>query len=307
MDACASIIAIAGTRDPENYRRDSRGLQNGNDVLESDLPLLTTELEEEFVCELPSGQYLPVQASDDQLQHLRQKLNEGELVSAETTIEGMVLVENIDEGNNTSNTVATLTSGDIILKPGSGQNSINKRRRNLSLIQKNNHQHRKLAVYEGQKQVLVVRVVDSNNLAHPDSPQTMSDKIFGTNGDSSTMTSQFYACSFGKLAITNDYSKNGNPNAAAINSKLSAPGVVEVKINVSLETSDSGTIRNAVTDAVNSKLGFTLPGDLDHVMYVLEACYVGCGWAAYAYVNSWNSVFQKNYYKMVGVQMHEIG
>ena len=276
-------------------------------MFESDLPILTTELEEEFVCELPSGQYLPVEASDAQLQHLRQKLNEGELVSAETTIEGMVLVENIDEGNNTSSTVATLPSGDIILKPGSGQSSINKQRRNLNLIQQNHHQHRKLAVYEGQKQVLVVRVIDSNNLAHPDSPRIMSDKVFGTYGDSATMTSQFYACSFGKLTITNDYFKNGNRNAAAINSTLAAPGVVEVNISVPLKTSTNGIIRNAVTAAVNSKLGFTLPGDLDHVMYVLEACYVDCGWAAYAYVNSWNSVYQRNYYKMVGVQMHEIG
>ncbi len=29
--------------------------------------------------------------------------------------------------------------------------------------------------------------------------------------------------------------------------------------------------------------------------------------AAYAYVNSWNSVYQKNYYKFPGVQTHEIG
>ena len=27
-------------------------------------------------------------------------------------------------------------------------------------------------------------------------------------------------------------------------------------------------------------------------MFVLEKCYTGCGWAAYAYINSWMSVYQ---------------
>jgi len=39
-------------------------------------------------------------------------------------------------------------------------------------------------------------------------------------------------------------------------------------------------------------------------MYVLHSCIVGCGWAAYAGVNSWYSVYQGGYYKQVGVQMH---
>lgn len=43
-------------------------------------------------------------------------------------------------------------------------------------------------------------------------------------------------------------------------------------------------------------------------MYALEGCYGnGCGYAAYAYVNSWNSVYVGNYYKAVGVQVHELG
>ena len=33
----------------------------------------------------------------------------------------------------------------------------------------------------------------------------------------------------------------------------------------------------------------------------------GCGWAAYAYVNSWMSVYQAHYYKLVGVTVHELG
>jgi hypothetical protein len=37
-------------------------------------------------------------------------------------------------------------------------------------------------------------------------------------------------------------------------------------------------LNSAVTQAVEAKLGRSLPGPWDHVMYVLEACYVDCGW-----------------------------
>jgi hypothetical protein len=37
-------------------------------------------------------------------------------------------------------------------------------------------------------------------------------------------------------------------------------------------------LNSAVTQAVQAKLGRSLPGPWDHVMYVLEACYVDCGW-----------------------------
>ena len=42
-------------------------------------------------------------------------------------------------------------------------------------------------------------------------------------------------------------------------------------------------------------------------MYVIERCYNGCGWAAYAYPNSWMSVYQMEYYKHAAVQLHELG
>jgi len=108
------------------------------------------------------------------------------------------------------------------------------------------------------------------------------------------------ACSFGQLNIVNEYSVNITEHEAA-------PGVIEVDINISLETNDRYTIHDAVTVAVQDKLGFVLPGPFEQVMYVLEKCYIGCGWAAYAYVNSWMSVYQGGYYAQAGVQMHEIG
>lgn len=118
---------------------------------------------------------------------------------------------------------------------------------------------------------MTVRVTDSQGLVHPDSAATISDKIFGTYGDPENMKSQFEACSFNKLKITNNYSRD-------ISRHLAAPGVVEVTIGVSLSNS-RGAIYSAAVQATQSKLGFTLPGNFDHVMFVLEDCYQDCGWA----------------------------
>uniref|UniRef100_A0A7S2RVQ4 Peptidase M11 gametolysin domain-containing protein n=1 Tax=Eucampia antarctica TaxID=49252 RepID=A0A7S2RVQ4_9STRA len=67
-------------------------------------------------------------------------------------------------------------------------------------------------------------------------------------------------------------------------------------------------IENAITTAVQLKLGFGLPGPFQQVMYIKHACFgPHCGYAALADSNSWMSVFQGDYYKDAGVQMHEIG
>ena len=39
-------------------------------------------------------------------------------------------------------------------------------------------------------------------------------------------------------------------------------------------------------------LGITLPGPYKHAMYMMADCYVACGYAAYAYFNSWLSVYK---------------
>ncbi len=67
---------------------------------------------------------------------------------------------------------------------------------------------------------------------------------------------------------------------------------------------DAQAIEDAVTQELQLLLGHDIPGPYAHVMYVLQGCYTNCGWAAYAHVNSWLSVYQGHYYKIVGVQMH---
>ena len=159
----------------------------------------------------------------------------------------------------------------------------------------------------GDKPILVVKVTDSGGLARAESPAQIGDDVFGTLGDPVNLANQLYACSHGQMNVVPGTIPNASVNEAA-------PGVIEVSIGISLTTNDRYTVHNSVTAAVNAKLGTNLVNGWDQitepyhqVMYVTEKCYTGCGWAAYAYINGWMSVYQAQYYKQVGVQVHELG
>lgn len=123
-----------------------------------------------------------------------------------------------------------------------------------------------------------------------------SDEVFGTGVDTVNLKSSLEECSWDQLTVLPGI---GDPNEVAT-------GVIQVNIGISLQDNSRGTIRNAVTTAVQNKLGHSLPGPYQYVLYSLQSCYVDCGWAAYAYVNSWNSVYQGVYYKRPGVLVHEV-
>eukprot|EP00957_Ditylum_brightwellii_P082978 6308780-Ditylum_brightwellii.AAC.1 len=188
---------------------------------------------------------------------------------------------------------ATRTKNKISLPPG----KINIKAKNRAPPGRN------LATITGTKRFLAIKVEDTNGLQLPDSTAAISDNIFGTghHNDAVNLKSQLYDCSFGEVNVSIDYS-----DYPAIQTATSSIGVLEVVISVDLTTSSRASIRNAVTAAVEEKLGIALPGPFDYVMYLLEGCYVECGWAAYAYVNSWNSVYQGSSYAAVGVQVHEL-
>ncbi len=90
-----------------------------------------------------------------------------------------------------------------------------------------------------------------------------------------TMASGFEACTFGKLKFTSDSTVDSD--------KLSAPGVLDVKIGIHLPDATQSNVRTAVLNAARSKLGFRLPGQFDHVMIIVEKCYevqTSCSFAA---------------------------
>lgn len=266
-DLCASIIAIALTPDESTLQRNRQQARNLQVVSKAsklaktssptasptpkptvDESVSTEELGEQFVCERAStGEMLPLIGSEEQMAQLREALNSGQFISAESTLVGLseedlesvkLPDDTTDEGSSENNnpfappssssnnteTVVSLPPGTLQFKPGNGQHSLKAR----SLAQ------RELAVYAGTKKVLFVKVTDENGLAHPDSAKIMSDKIFGTYGDDTTVKDQFEKCSFGDLKISNNYD---------LGKAEAAPGVIEVTINISLKSSSRSQIQ----------------------------------------------------------------
>ncbi|KAL7543067.1 hypothetical protein ACHAXR_012379, partial [Thalassiosira sp. AJA248-18] len=290
-DMCVSVIAIAGSPDYRYLQ------ENGIDIDVYDQG-------EEFVCELNTGLTVPIKGTEEQMHMMQSLLHEGTFISSEMTIG---IADNLMSLHGDDSVY--LPPGNIILAPRNDRTTRRRTRKMLkgarSNLGRDDYDSRNLAVgsrlpYEGPKPILAVRVTDSDGNVHQDNARTVSDNIFGTYGDLVNAKSQFEACSFGKLDVTDEYSTD-------ISKKLSDRGVIDIEIPIPLLGNDRSAIRAAVVTAAEEKLGFVLPGPFQHVMFVIEKCYTDCGWAAYAYVNSWLSIYQGNNYRYVAVQMHELG
>ena len=295
---CKSIIAVGGWRLLASSNDRSTANSTLGDISHDHTNTVLSyedeeeiDTEEEFVCEFYDGSTLPIEGTEEQIVEMRRLLNRGALISAESSVE---VEPNIgpDGFMATSDTIS-LPPGSIILI-NSNSDSENVRRR----LNGNNR-------FEGTKKVLVVRVTDKDGRSVKGNAYTLSDKLFGTYGDRVTMKSGFSACSFGKLTMTHDYGSEVNKNL------LSAPGVVDIRIGVSLTKSTQETIINDAKQALKRKMGMkNLPGPFDHIIFVVEECYqVGttCQFAAWAYMNHWLSVYVGENYKFPAVVMHEMG
>lgn len=208
--------------------------------------------DEGFLCELDYGVTLPIQGTKEQLDQMRGMLHDGTLVSYQSTLEVLqeVVVAEMMNDDTTGEEVqqppfaSLLQAGSVSLPPG-----------DVTVINPSDNGRRRLAYktqYEGQIKSLAVRVIDKNGLAVDQDAKTISDKIFGTYGDSITPKSGLNDCSFGKFVMTYDYDDIDE-------SKLSAPGVVEVTIDLDLTKATQAEIRTATTAAVDKKLGIQLP------------------------------------------------
>jgi hypothetical protein len=236
--------------------------------------------EEKFVCEIApednngeSGHILEIEATSAQIEKLRELLYVGELESGFSTL---------------SIPGSEISEGGVILPAGED-------------INLGHNGRRKLLANTGDRYFLAVRVTAPDKVVAA-TADSISDEIFGTFGDTVNMVSQFDACSYGKFKII-----PGPQPGTDISSFLAAPGVIDVDIPINLGTSDRYQVQNAITTAVQTKLGFDLPGPFDAVMYIVEGCYVGNCAIAYAGLNSWYSVYTADWYKSPSVHLHEIG
>ena len=312
---CKSIIAVGGTKRIDHNNpppHPSRTLQQVHSYpYRSEYDHYETD--EEFVCELTSGKTVPLQGTSEQLSEMRALLNRGDLISSESTVEidsirsigssissmiddgiaGMMINDGSDSGGESM--IATLPTGSIKV--------IND---NINNEDRHERRLRRLNMYEGIKKTLVIRVTDSANRQPNGNAKWLSDKFFGTDKDPFTMSDGFKDCTFGKLIFTPYY------NNQSIESKLSAPGVLDVRINAQLTQITQSTMRELVMNEARRKLGFTLPGNVfDHVLIVVEHCYPNnedtCSFAAYAFVNHWQSVYVDRNYEYPAVTIHELG
>jgi len=162
---------------------------------------------------------------------------------------------------------------------------------------------RHLGTLEGTLSVLVVRVVASNR-ATSASERQLANSIFGNdneNPQSVNMRTQFQACSHGKLNFIEAADRNGRSSRTRI--RLGATTVYVENVST---IQGHAAMRNAITVALNNQFGVSRPDELaNHVMYCLPPnTFDG---VAYAYIDSWNSVYNDDWCLRLSAQMHEIG
>ena len=174
-------------------------------------------------------------------------------------------------------------------------------------LDKLNGGRRDLAVVTGTKTVYAVRIVhdgtsDTSALTALEPSYTLatlSDDVFGTRAggtDLVNLASQYFACSHGKLDI-NPIGPRTSGNSKVTNI---ANGVVEVTVSSACTSQCDGTLRNEVTNALNSAFG-SASSVANHAMYCMPPG--AMGGIAYAYVNSWNSVYADNWCRYTSVQV----
>ena len=95
-------------------------------------------------------------------------------------------------------------------------------------------------------------------------------------------------------------SNNPNDGSTAINN-----GIVTIKVNVNRSNGDNA-INNAVIDKLSSVFGVGYPTDLaDYIMFCHPPDTLGGG-IAYAYINSWLSVYNNKWCSSLSGGLHEV-
>jgi len=151
---------------------------------------------------------------------------------------------------------------------------------------------------QGTKKVLVVRA-NGQGASTTASAQTLSDKIFGTHGDTATLRSQYSQCSHGKLDLQ-PY------EGTTWGGTYIEDGVLDVTIDMQVPGAKRYAVENAIEAAASQLVG-GIRGQFDHVMLCLPPGTDEGQWIAYGYINHWLSVYNDNFCQSMSTQVHEIG
>ncbi len=168
--------------------------------------------------------------------------------------------------------------------------------RNLAELQSS----RKLQM--GTRTVLAMRVILIDAAYNVASQAGLSNDIFGNGIHQVNLKSHFAACSYNQLIFNKSLNRNRSIDPNAGTTAISN-GVVAIKV-ACYRHQNVKYIANAVTAKINSVFGVDSPERLaNHVMYCLPNGVISY---AYAYINSWNSVYDSDLCNKVSYQMHEV-
>jgi hypothetical protein len=158
----------------------------------------------------------------------------------------------------------------------------------------------------GTRTVLVVRVILEDAMYNYATPTDLSNDVFGNDGaDNNNLKSQYAACSSNQLLFEKSPDRRMSYNPYDGGTTDISNGVVDIKVVNLHRSAGDGAIRNAVTIKINAVFGVSSPVELaHHVMYCLPSGTMSG--IAYAYINSWNSVFSNEWCNYVSTQMHEV-
>jgi len=256
--------------------------------------------DEVHLCDDGGDKLIPMKFDGPQLEALKDKAAMSEIIYGNSKID----VEGVEIGDDGT---AVFPGNKPITalpnqNPWAGRN-----------LQKEEEDHegateeRKLQAGTGVKKFILFRVTDGFGEVHPHDAATMSDNMFGTNGDTINLKTQLDACSAGKYTV-----EPGGKNGYDFTGLESAPGVVDITIDISLDSPRS-TVRDAIRLKAREVMRDHFGGEsstlydenqyMDHALYSLKTCVQDCGWAAYASAPGYYQVYQSNYYAYAGVQL----
>lgn len=157
------------------------------------------------------------------------------------------------------------------------------RKRNVNKTQ------RRLQTTTGTKRMLVVRVNANDGSTTPSSAKLTND-VFD---DANCLRSQYGRCSYNKLQFV----KGTGTGVSG--------GVLTVNLNNNVKGRDRNVVQLEVQDAVKKHFNNNANwrSNYDHVMICLPPGTMG-NWIAYAYVNSWLTIFNDAFCSSVSAQMH---
>ena len=167
---------------------------------------------------------------------------------------------------------------------------------------------RKLANFLGKQTILGVRVIakDSSTTSNE---TILGNSIFGSDSNPDSVLSlatQIKACSYDKMNIIMAFDRSGRSENSGDVSILN--GMITVRIPFVSTTQGDAIMRNAISTEINEIFDVDSPEQLaDYIIYCLPPGTFKKGKIAYAYMNSWLSVFNDEWCTSASLLMHELG